>query len=190
VTRKGSEKGRCPLCRKDEDDIHILLKCSETSKWREKFLIENGLLLSCRNIFHSFNCDIGNRTLFQNYCLLGCFTDGTITLMMNSIGNSATPVNFYQTTCHNIPEESQRYTLGRENLKFHTHPRAWLYVFLTGSLCCRCVSFVHTDTRGRTAQSKQAKHDTWSYEVLSEGVAKIDSTSYDIKSCMRPVVKV
>jgi hypothetical protein len=25
--RKGSEKGRCPLCSKDEDAIHMLLKC-------------------------------------------------------------------------------------------------------------------------------------------------------------------
>jgi hypothetical protein len=36
--RKGFEKGRCPLCSEDEDSIHILLKCSETRKWREQFL--------------------------------------------------------------------------------------------------------------------------------------------------------
>jgi hypothetical protein len=36
--RKGSKKGRCPLCSKEEDSIHILLKCSETRKWREQFL--------------------------------------------------------------------------------------------------------------------------------------------------------
>jgi hypothetical protein len=35
--RKGSEKGRCPLCSEEEDSIHILLKCSETRKWREQF---------------------------------------------------------------------------------------------------------------------------------------------------------
>jgi hypothetical protein len=34
--RKGFEKGRCPLCSEDEDDI--LLKCSKTRKWREQFL--------------------------------------------------------------------------------------------------------------------------------------------------------
>jgi hypothetical protein len=36
--RKGFEKGRCPLCSADEDAVHILLKCSETRKWREQFL--------------------------------------------------------------------------------------------------------------------------------------------------------
>jgi hypothetical protein len=35
--RKGFENGRCPLCSEDEDPIHILLKCSETRKWREQF---------------------------------------------------------------------------------------------------------------------------------------------------------
>jgi hypothetical protein len=36
--RKESEKGRCPLCREDKDAVHILLKCSQTRKWREKLL--------------------------------------------------------------------------------------------------------------------------------------------------------
>jgi hypothetical protein len=36
--RKGFEKGRCPLCSEEEDPVHILLKCSETRKWRERFL--------------------------------------------------------------------------------------------------------------------------------------------------------
>jgi hypothetical protein len=36
--RKGLEKGRCPLCSEDEDAVHMFLKCSETRKWREKFL--------------------------------------------------------------------------------------------------------------------------------------------------------
>jgi hypothetical protein len=31
-TRKGFEKGRCPVCSEDEDALHILLKCSETKK--------------------------------------------------------------------------------------------------------------------------------------------------------------
>jgi hypothetical protein len=36
--RKGFEKGRCPLCSENEDAVHILLKCSETRKWRDQFL--------------------------------------------------------------------------------------------------------------------------------------------------------
>jgi hypothetical protein len=36
--RKGFEKRRCPLCSEEEDPIHVLLKCSETRKWREQFL--------------------------------------------------------------------------------------------------------------------------------------------------------
>jgi hypothetical protein len=35
--RKVFAKGRCPLCRGDEDSLHILLKSSET-KWREQIL--------------------------------------------------------------------------------------------------------------------------------------------------------
>jgi hypothetical protein len=35
--RRGLEEGRCPLCREDEDVIHILLKFSEKRKWRENF---------------------------------------------------------------------------------------------------------------------------------------------------------
>jgi hypothetical protein len=35
---RGSEKGRCPQCWKEEDVIHILLKCSETKSWRENIL--------------------------------------------------------------------------------------------------------------------------------------------------------
>jgi hypothetical protein len=44
--RKGFEKGRCPLCSEDEDPIHILLKCSETRKWREQFLSRKWLRLN------------------------------------------------------------------------------------------------------------------------------------------------
>jgi hypothetical protein len=32
--RKGFEKGRCPLCSEEKDAIHILLKFSDTRKWR------------------------------------------------------------------------------------------------------------------------------------------------------------
>jgi hypothetical protein len=44
--RKGFEKGRCPLCSEDDDAIHILLKCSETRKWREQFLSRKSLMLN------------------------------------------------------------------------------------------------------------------------------------------------
>jgi hypothetical protein len=44
--RKGYEKGRCPLCSKDEEAIHILLKFSETRKWREQFLSRKWLMLN------------------------------------------------------------------------------------------------------------------------------------------------
>jgi hypothetical protein len=44
--RKGSEKARCPLCSEDEDATHILLKCSETRKWREQFLRRKWLVLN------------------------------------------------------------------------------------------------------------------------------------------------
>jgi hypothetical protein len=36
--RKGYEKGRCPPCSEDKDAVHILLKSSETRKWRQKCL--------------------------------------------------------------------------------------------------------------------------------------------------------
>jgi hypothetical protein len=44
--RKEFEKGRCTLCSKDEDAIHILLKCLETRKWREQFLSRKWLMLN------------------------------------------------------------------------------------------------------------------------------------------------
>jgi hypothetical protein len=44
--RKGSEKGRCPICSEEEDPIHVLLKCSETRKWREHFLSRKWLRLN------------------------------------------------------------------------------------------------------------------------------------------------
>jgi hypothetical protein len=35
---KGFEKGSCPLFYEQEDENRILLTCSVTTKWREKFL--------------------------------------------------------------------------------------------------------------------------------------------------------
>jgi hypothetical protein len=34
------------LCSEDEDPVHILLKCSETRKWREQFLSRKWLSLN------------------------------------------------------------------------------------------------------------------------------------------------
>jgi hypothetical protein len=66
--RKGFEKGRCPLCSEDEDAIHILLKRSETRKWREKFLSRKWLklnewiaykkIINCTNIIELKNTGI------------------------------------------------------------------------------------------------------------------------------------
>jgi hypothetical protein len=36
--KRRSERGRCPLCLREEDAKHILLKCSEMENWREEFL--------------------------------------------------------------------------------------------------------------------------------------------------------
>jgi hypothetical protein len=35
--RKVSEKGRCPLCGEEKDNLHILLKCSETRSGGKSF---------------------------------------------------------------------------------------------------------------------------------------------------------
>jgi hypothetical protein len=56
--RKGFEKGRCPLCSEEEDPIHILLKCSETRKWREQFLSRKWLRLNEWIVFKKIiNCN-------------------------------------------------------------------------------------------------------------------------------------
>jgi hypothetical protein len=63
--RKGFEEGRCSLCSENEDAIHILLKCSETRKWREQFLSRKWLkfnewivykkIINCTNIIELTN---------------------------------------------------------------------------------------------------------------------------------------
>jgi hypothetical protein len=35
---RGAEKGRCLLCKEEENDEHILSRCKETQKWNENFL--------------------------------------------------------------------------------------------------------------------------------------------------------
>jgi hypothetical protein len=42
---------------------------------------------------------------------------GRIFLMMEAVSTSETPVNFYETTQRNIPEDSHLHTRCRENLK-------------------------------------------------------------------------
>jgi hypothetical protein len=55
--RKGFEKGRCPLCSEEKDPMHILLKCSETRKWREQFLSIKWLRLNEWIVFKKkINC--------------------------------------------------------------------------------------------------------------------------------------
>jgi hypothetical protein len=63
--RKGFQKGRCPVCSEDEDAVHILLKCSETRKWREQVLSRKWLrrnewivykkIINCTNIIELRN---------------------------------------------------------------------------------------------------------------------------------------
>jgi hypothetical protein len=42
-SRKGVEKGTCPLCLGKEDTKHILLECLETNDWRMEMLCERWL---------------------------------------------------------------------------------------------------------------------------------------------------
>jgi hypothetical protein len=42
-SRKGVEKGTCPLCLGKEDTKHILLECPETNDWRMEMLCKRWL---------------------------------------------------------------------------------------------------------------------------------------------------
>jgi len=42
IIRRGAEKGRCPLCNKEENEIHIVLKCKETDMESKIFFEING----------------------------------------------------------------------------------------------------------------------------------------------------
>jgi hypothetical protein len=44
-----------------------------------------------------------------------------IALMMEAVSTSETSVSFYQTTRHNIPEDSHLHTRGRQTLKSQSH---------------------------------------------------------------------
>jgi hypothetical protein len=58
--RRGFGRGRCPLYLEEEDAKHILLKCSETKKWKEECLNSKWLninedlayrkIISCTNV--------------------------------------------------------------------------------------------------------------------------------------------
>jgi hypothetical protein len=41
--RRGSGKGRCPLCSRKEDAKHMLVKCPEPKKWREELVCSKWL---------------------------------------------------------------------------------------------------------------------------------------------------
>jgi hypothetical protein len=47
------------------------------------------------------------------------FWDVAIALMMGAASTSETSINIYQTTRHNIPDDSHLRTCRRENLKSH-----------------------------------------------------------------------
>jgi hypothetical protein len=58
--KRGFQRGRCPLCLGEEDAEHILVKCSETKKWKEECVNSNWLninedlaykkIISCTNV--------------------------------------------------------------------------------------------------------------------------------------------
>jgi hypothetical protein len=50
------ERGRCPLCLGEDYDKHILLKCSETKKFREECVNSNWL---------NINEDLANRKIIS-----------------------------------------------------------------------------------------------------------------------------
>jgi hypothetical protein len=55
--RKGSEKGKCPLCSEEEDAIHTLLKCLGTRKWREQLLSTKWLTVNEESAYKTItNC--------------------------------------------------------------------------------------------------------------------------------------
>jgi hypothetical protein len=48
-------------------------------------------------------------------------------LMMEAISTSETSADFYQTTRHNIPDDSNLYSSRRENLKSHQNQLFWIF---------------------------------------------------------------
>jgi hypothetical protein len=57
--------------------------------------------------------------LWKSTDVLEVLTASIIALMMEAVRTSETSVSFYQTTLHNIPEDSRLHTRCRENQKYH-----------------------------------------------------------------------
>jgi hypothetical protein len=94
--RKGFEKGRCPLCSEDEDAIHILLKCSETRKWREQFLSRKWLRLNEWIVFKKIiNCTniIELRNIGSNLYKIKCKWENKIRNSSSELGSRAVVIS-------------------------------------------------------------------------------------------------
>jgi hypothetical protein len=90
--RKGSEKGKCPLCTEEEDPIHVLLKCSKTRKWREQFLSRKWLrlneLIALKKII-SCNNSIELRNIGSCLYKIKCEWDNRIRNLSSELGSRA-----------------------------------------------------------------------------------------------------
>jgi hypothetical protein len=65
--------------------------------------------------------DLVNMVLTADICLLGCCAcQILLSLMMEAVITSETPVNFYQSTWNNNPIDGYLHTHCREKLKSHT----------------------------------------------------------------------
>jgi hypothetical protein len=94
--RKGFEKGRCPVCSEEEDIIHILLKCSETRKWREKFLSRKWLGLNEWIILKKIiNCNNGIelRNIGSYLYKIKCKWDNRIRNLSSELGSRAVVIS-------------------------------------------------------------------------------------------------
>jgi hypothetical protein len=86
--RKESEKGRCPLCSEEEDPIHILLKCSETRKWREQFLNRKWLRPAFKKIINCNN-SIELKNIGSYLYKIKCKWDNRIRNLSSELGSRA-----------------------------------------------------------------------------------------------------
>jgi hypothetical protein len=88
--RKGFENGICPLCNEEEDPIHILLKCSETRKWREQFLNRRWLRLNELIVLKKIiNCNnsIELRNIVNYLYKIKCKWDNRIRNLSSELGS-------------------------------------------------------------------------------------------------------
>jgi hypothetical protein len=94
--RKGFKKGRCPLCSEEEDPIHILLKCSETRKWREQFLSIKWLSLNEWIVFKKIiNCNnsIELRNIGSYLYKIKCKLENKIRNLSSELGSRAVVIS-------------------------------------------------------------------------------------------------